>query len=320
MAGAQPRRLTRDTGAMSSSPLGPPQPLNPESAAWPAPFCDLADPPPAVEFCGTLPDWSQTVAIVGTRHPSAEAARFARPLAHDLAAEGQVVVSGGAQGIDTEAHRGALEAGGCTVAVLGMPLDRPYPMANLPLFRAITQRGAVLSECLPADLMYPARFLERNRLIAALARVVVVVEAPVRSGALSTAAEARKLGRPLFAVPSAPWHGRGEGTLGLLATGALVCRSSGDVLSLAAASPERTLAKRPSKKPRRPDKAKESHRLDEDEQAVVAALKEGLRTADELCEATALTAPRVQRAVLMLLLSKVICEVGSGRYGRHDYR
>ena len=168
--------------------------------------------------------------------------------------------------------------------------------------------------------MYPARFLERNRLIAALARLVVVVEAPARSGALSTAREARKLGRPLFAVPSAPWHVRGEGTLGLLAAGALVCRSSGDVLSLAAASPERTLAKRHRKKARRPDKAKESHRLDEDEQAVVAVLAKGFCCADELCEATGLTAPRVQRAILMLLLSKVICEVGSGRYGRRDYR
>ncbi len=305
---------------MSSCPLGQPQPLSPESSAWPAPFCDLANPPSGVEFCGTLPDWSQTVAIVGTRHPSAEAARFARQLARELAGEGRVVVSGGAQGIDSEAHRGALEAGGCTVAVLGVPLARPYPMANLALFRAIAEQGAVLSEYLPDDPMYPARFLERNRLIAALARVVVVVEAPARSGALSTAREAIKLARPLFAVPSAPWHARGEGTLGLLAAGALVCRSSGDVLSLAAASSERTLVKRPRKKPRRPAKAKESHGLDEDEQAVVAALEEGLRTADELCEATGLTAPRVQRAVLMLLLSKVVCEVGSGRYGRHDYR
>jgi DNA processing protein len=305
---------------MSSYPLGRPQALSPQCSAWPAPFCDLADPPPGIEFCGALPAWSQTVAIVGTRRPSPEAAHFARELAHTLAREGRVIVSGGAQGIDAEAHRGALEAGGVTIAVLGVPLDRPYPMANLPLFRAITERGAVLSEYPAEALVYPARFLERNRLIAALARAVVVVEAPARSGALSTAREARKLERPLFAVPSAPWHIRGEGTLALLAAGALVCRSSRDVLSLAAASPERTLAKTHRKKPRRPDKAKESHRLDEDEQAVVAALREGFRSADELCEATELTAPRVQRAILMLLLSKVICEVGSGRYGRHDYR
>jgi DNA processing protein len=193
-------------------------------------------------------------------------------------------------------------------------------MANLALFRAITERGAVLSELAGAALMYRTRFLQRNRLIAALARWVVVVQAPARSGALSTASEANKLGRPLFAVPYAPWETRGEGTLGLVARGALVCRSSRDVLSLAAASPKRKLAKTHRKKSRRPDKAKESQRLDEDEQAVVEALQKGFQSADELCEATALTAPRVQRAILMLLLSKVIHEVGSGRYVRSDYR
>jgi DNA processing protein len=269
--------------------------------------------------------------VVGTRHPSLEAALFARRLARELAQEGYVIVSGGAEGIDSEAHAGALEAGGVTVAVLGVPLDRPYPMANLTLFRAIAERGAVLSEYPAGAKVYPSRFLERNRLIAALARKVIVVEAPFRSGALSTAKHAKQLARPLFAVPSAPWHERGAGTLGLLAAGALVCRSSRDVLSLAAASPQGPAAKtkrtkaskrplpRPSKT-RRPDKAKESHGLDEDEQAVVAVLTKGTRCADELCEATGLTAPRVQRAILMLLLSKVICEVGSGRYGRCDYR
>jgi DNA processing protein len=305
---------------MNLSAVGPSFVLTREAPLWPTPFCDLADPPERIEICGQLPDWSQAVAIVGTRHPSEQAAAFARKLAAELASEGHVIVSGGAEGIDSEAHLGALEAGGCTVAVLGVPLDRPYPMANLPLFRAIAERGAVLSEYPPGVDVYPSRFLERNRLIAALAWRVVVVQAPARSGALSTARAALKLARPLFAVPSAPWEPLGEGTLGLLAKGALVCRSSRDVLSLAAASPQRTLAKTHRTKSRRPDKAKESHRLDEDEQAVVVALERGFQSADELCEATALTAPRVQRAVLMLLLSKVICEVGSGRYGRTDYR
>jgi DNA processing protein len=260
------------------------------------------------------------LAIVGTRHPCERAAAFARQLAYELALEGHVIVSGGAQGIDSEAHVGALEAGGRTVAVLGTPLDKPYPVANVALFHAIRERGAVLSEYASDVPGYPTRFLARNRLIAALGRTVIVVQAPARSGALSTAREAQRLGRALFAVPFAPWDERGEGTLGLLARGALVCRSSRDVLSLAAASPKRKPAKTHRTKLRRPDKAKESHRLDEDEQAVVEALQRGFQSADELCEATALTAPRVQRAVLMLLLSKVICEVGSGRYGRCDYR
>jgi DNA processing protein len=304
---------------MTSFALSPRSILERGAPLWPAPFCDLADPPERIEICGELPDWSQALAIVGTRHPDPEAAAFARTLAAELARAGHVIISGGAEGIDSEAHVGALEAGGRTVAVLGLPLDRPYPMANLPLFHAIAERGAVLSEHLPGVPGYRARFLQRNRLIAALARIVVVVQAPLRSGALSTASEANKLGRPLFAVPFAPWQERGEGTLGLLARGALVCRSSRDVLSLAAASPKKRLAKTHRPNSRRPNKAKESHRLDEDEQAVVEALERGFQSADQLCEATALTAPRVQRAILMLLLSKVICEVGSGRYGRCDY-
>jgi DNA processing protein len=304
---------------MTSCVLGPRFVLRRGAPLWPAPFCDLADAPESIEICGELPDWTKALAIVGTRHPTAEAATLARQLGHELASAGHVIVSGGAEGIDSEAHVGALEAGGRTVAVLGVPLDRPYPMANVPLFQAIAERGAVLSEY-PSDVvMYPARFLERNRLIAALARTVIVVQAPARSGALSTARWANELKRTLFAVPFAPWEERGEGTVALLARGALVCRSSRDVLSLAAASPEKRPAKPHRPNSRRPNKAKESHRLDEDEQAVVEALARGFHSADELCEATALTAPRVQRAILMLLLSKVICEVGSGRYGRYDY-
>ena len=186
-------------------------------SALASPFCDLANPPEQIDVCGELPDWSQALAIVGTRHPYPEAAAFARTLANELARAGHVIVSGGAEGIDYEAHVGALEAGGRSVAVLGAPLDRPYPSAHLPLFQAIAGRGAVLTEYPSGALVYPARFLERNRLIAALARRVIVVQAPSRSGALSTAREAIKLGRPLLAVPFAPWQSQAEGTLGLLA-------------------------------------------------------------------------------------------------------
>ena len=308
------------TSPSRAQPLGPTQLLLPSSPFWPAAFCDLADPPAQLELAGNLPAGSPAVAIVGTRKPDPRAGQLARSLARELGEAGWVVVSGGAIGIDTEAHRGALEAGARTVAVLGTPVQRPYPAANLPLFRQIVASGCVLSELKLDDPVYQSRFLERNRLIAALAQVVVVVQAPIRSGALSTAAEAKLLKRTVLGVPFAPWEARGEGCLALLAGGAGICRDSRDVLSLSAAGSDTEPAKPRSRRSRRPDKSKEFQWLGEDERAVLGAFKGLPMAADELCEATGLPAQRVQRAILMLLLSMVIQEVGSGRYLRRDCR
>jgi DNA processing protein len=299
--------------------LWPRYSIDARSPLWPPALCDLAHPPERLEIAGTLPNWDQAVGIVGTRHPTRQAASFARQLARDLAGVGRLVVSGGAEGIDSEAHRGALEAGGRTAVVLGTPLARPYPVANTQLFQSIIERGCALSEVFEEAAMYPQRFLERNRLIAALSSVVIVVQAPFGSGALSTAAQAKQLGRPLLVVPYAPWEERGAGGAALLGAGAGVCRDSRDVLSLAAASPAKRAATTLKTKPRRPNKVQEIHGLDDDERAVFEALKRGPGAADELCEASGLPAPRVQRAILMLLLSRAIQEVGSGRYAHCLY-
>jgi DNA processing protein len=156
---------------------------------------------------------------------------------------------------------------------------------------------------------YASTFLARNRLIAALASVVVVVQAPHQSGAMSTAKHAVKLGRPLLAVPYAPWEERGAGCLALLATGAQVCRSSADVLSHFGPSDHK-----PASRPRRAD-AYEGD-LDEDERLALRALSSDVLTADDLCDRTTMSAARAQRAILMLLLSGLIQEVGAGRYAR----
>jgi DNA processing protein len=283
-------------------------------------LCDLADPPEQLELAGQMPSGSSVVAVIGTRRPDRRGAALARRLSRELAEAGCLVISGGALGIDSEAHLGALEAGASTVAVLPTPLDAPYPVMNMGLFRRIASAGGLLSEHPLGTPIFKARFLQRNRLVAALAQVVVVVQAPARSGALSTAAVARKLGRPVLGVPHAPGDPLGEGCLALLAQGAGICRDSADVLSLAAAgSAESRSTKRPTNL-RRPGKDKEFQGLDSDERAVLRALSVGLSTVDQLCQGTALPAARVQRALLMLLLSKVIHEVGSGRYAPTDYR
>jgi DNA processing protein len=300
---------------MIDTPFPPPHVITPGHPHWPDQLSELPNPPAQLAYSGQLPDWSKAVAIVGTRRTDAFGCDFTRGLARELAEAGCVIVSGGALGIDREAHEGALEAGGITVAILPTGLARPYPAQNRELFQRILERGCVASEIRDEVPGYDSAFLERNRLVAALAKVVVVTQAPLASGAMSTAAHARKLGRPVLAVPYTPGIVRGEGCLALLSGGAGVCRTSGDVLLLAAPGQ----AIRSPHRPRRPKKVTEFQWLDEDETALVQALEGGPLDADELCDAAALPAPRVQRAILLLLLSKVIQEVGGGRYGRTDY-
>lgn len=294
--------------------------LRPGEPGWPPGLCDLADPPAQLELAGRFPAGPPVAAVVGTRRPDRRGAAFARRLARELGEAGWAVISGGAVGIDSEAHLGALEAGAPTIAVLPTPLDDPYPPRNIKLFQRIAEAGAVLAEHPLGTPVFRSTFLERNRLVAALARVVVVVQAPARSGALSTAALARKLGRPVLGVPHVPGDPLGEGCLALLARGAGICRGSKDVLSLAAAGSAQSRPTKRSTNLRRPGKDKEFQGLDSDQRAVVEALRKGPAAVDSLCEACALPAARVQRALLMLLLSKVIHEVGSGGYALADYR
>ena len=159
------------------------------------------------------------VAIVGTRAADPEAEAFSFELAVALASHGISIVSGGARGIDAAAHRGAFAAAGSTVAVLATGLARAYPPEHAELFSKIAAHGALVSES--DDDTPPLRwtFLRRNRIVAALADIVVLVQAPKRSGALSTAAHALKLKVPIAAVPGAPWDLRSEGCNALIRSG-----------------------------------------------------------------------------------------------------
>jgi DNA processing protein len=148
---------------------------------------------------GELAD--RAVAIVGSRAATAYGEHVAGDLAHALTERGWTVVSGGAYGIDAAAHRGALAAEGATVAVLACGIDRPYPLGNGALLARIADRGLLVSEWPPGAAPHGHRFLVRNRLIAALTRGTVVVEAAARSGAQATAKRARRLGKQVMVVP-----------------------------------------------------------------------------------------------------------------------
>jgi DNA processing protein len=169
---------------------------------------------------------------VGSRRATSYGREVARTLAADLASRGLLVVSGLAFGIDACAHHGALDAGGTTAAVLGCGPDTAYPAAHRALWRQVAEHGAVISELPPGSTPWRWTFPARNRIVAGLAAMTVVVEAAARSGSLLTARLAREAGRELGAVPG-PVTSRPSGAPNqLLADGAHVVRSAEDVVAV----------------------------------------------------------------------------------------
>lgn len=177
-----------------------------------------------------LPEDVLAIAIVGSRRATPQGIELAERIAADLAREGFVVVSGLARGIDAAAHRGALEAGGRTLAVLGSGLHRIYPAEHARLAEKIASHGALISELPLRAAPLKRHFPERNRLIAWLTWATVVVEGAADSGSLITADLAASEGRTVFAVPGPVGEPQSEGTNALLRQGALICRSAADIL------------------------------------------------------------------------------------------
>lgn len=175
-----------------------------KDADWPVALDDLKAPPIAL-ICrgsrGSLSEMKRSLSIVGTRNPTDYGVRIAGDFAAGAVDRGWSVVSGGAFGIDSAAHRGAILAEGQTIAILGSGVNAVFPSGNDRLFREIMDNGLLISEVLPGVHAIPARFLIRNRLIAAISRATVVVEAAFRSGSLRTARDAAEIFRPVFAVP-----------------------------------------------------------------------------------------------------------------------
>ncbi len=204
----------------------------PGDSDYPAILGEIALPPIGLFIRGaSLATLSPAVAIVGTRAPTARGPGIARRLAAGLAAAGVTVVSGLARGIDTAAHRGALAAGGATVAVLGTGLDRTYPPENEGLAAEIARGGALVSEFPMGSEPRASAFPRRNRIISGLSAGVVVIEAGERSGALITAARALEQGREVFAVPGPIDEVQSRGPNGLLRDGATLVEDVGDILA-----------------------------------------------------------------------------------------
>ncbi|MGV9991894.1 DNA-processing protein DprA [Streptomyces sp. NPDC003374] len=213
--------------------------VRPGDVEWPAQLDDLGDGRPVglwVRGRPSLRMWAlRSVAVVGARACTEYGAHMAVSLAAGLAERGWVVVSGGAYGVDGAAHRGALGSGGATVAVLACGVDRPYPRGHTELINRIAQQGLVVGELPPGDHPTPSRFVVRNRVIAALTRGTVVVEAAHRSGSLVTARAAQRLGRHTMGVPGPATSALSAGVHELLRGGAALVTDAAEVVELVGA-------------------------------------------------------------------------------------
>jgi DNA processing protein len=259
-------------------------------AAFPPLLAAIHDPPARLFVRGSASLElleGPAVAVVGARSCSSYGRSVARSLAREAAAAGLVVVSGMARGVDGEAHRGALDAGGRTVAVLGCGIDRDYPAAHAELARRIAETGGlVVSEYEPGVEPSPWRFPARNRIIAGFCRATVVIEARERSGALITADFALDEGREVLAVPGEITSSLSAGTNALLRLGATPVTRVEDVLEACGVEP----APAPSVA------------LGPTAQLLLGRLVEGALTADELVRATGVDAATAAASLLELEL------------------
>lgn len=197
---------------------------------YPKQLWDLPQPPPVLYIYGDLGfGYNLSISIVGSRSTSQHGVSVATKLAYELASAGFCIISGGARGIDSVAHKSALEAGGSSIAVMACGLDNPYPHENKGLFERIAASGAVISEFPVGTVPEKFNFPMRNRIIAGLSRATLVIEAGERSGALITAEHALELGRDVFAVPGRPTDMTSRGSNKLIRDGAFLAMSITDI-------------------------------------------------------------------------------------------
>jgi len=312
--------------------------LPPDHPSYPSALGVLGTPdkpPPTVYLRGTLPD-APAIAVVGRRAASPESLAFTRSLIYGLADAGVSIWSGGAIGIDGAAHLAALEVGIPTVVIMGAGLDCPYPPEHVRLYERILEAGGALLSRLPNDFPpRPFNFLARNHVLAAFTRVTVVIEAGLRSGARSTAASARRLGRPLCVVPHAPWTEGGAGCAAELVHGAHPITCAGDVLRVMGldALPRRTSNVRstqaanqtrlsfaqdtvmPLQMVRQPEPLHVT-KLGEIERSILRIMGDEPQHIDAICEAIGASFPVVVGALLTLTLQTLVVEGPEGCYRR----
>ncbi len=313
-----------------------------QDADYPARLRGIFEPPCVLYIKGNLPAFDDEVAIamVGTRSCTPYGTQSAEKLAYGLAKQGALVVSGAARGIDSAAHRGALRAGGVTVAVLGNGLDVVYPEENEALYRDIAATGALISEYPPGTAAEGWHFPVRNRIISGLCLATVIVEAPIeRSGALITANTALEQGRDVFAVPGPIDAPMSRGCNRLIAEGAGLVSESRDILreyegqyphkitaervELPHALGYRARQEQAEERARTETEEKPSlpvidlsgeHGLTDDQIRILRELAGGERQVDDLIELTQIPTRRVLSALTVLELDGYVAQSGGKRF------
>jgi DNA processing protein len=290
--------------------------VHPQSEFWPELFRDLVDAPTILYLRGRpeslhLP----CLAIVGSRNPTRGGVLNAFDFARHMGAAGFAIVSGLAQGIDTAAHKGALDADATTIAVLGHGIDRVYPAANRELAHRIAAQGALVSEYPLETHPRKEHFPERNRLISGLSLGTLVVEAAKRSGSLITARLAAEQGREVFAIPGSIHNAMARGCHQLIRQGAKLVESADDIASefgpLVA-----HLMQNANRDSRRKVVDAAATRHDADYDRLLAALGHDPATVDEIARQSGLTIGEVSSMLLILELEGEIEALNSGQYAR----
>ena len=282
------------------------EPLILESSDYPELLKQVPSPPPVLYVRGTLvPEDRDAVAMVGTRRATSYGKEVATEIAQGLAMAGVTVVSGLARGIDAIAHQGAINAGGRTIAVLGSGPDIIYPPEHRAMAVAISANGAVLSDYPPGTKPDAGNFPARNRIISGLSRSVVIVEAPVKSGALITADFAASQGRDVMVVPGSVLSEASEATNALLRDGARPVRNAADILE------DLGIGVNPELRAHQ-----QAMIFDESERRVMAMLTREPQHIDDVCALVGMPVAEVSGLLTMLELKGAVRHSGALHYAR----
>ena len=296
-----------------------PQFWTPADAEYPRLLLEIPDPPPVLYYRGTVELQENqglvpTIAIVGTRAPSDYGKRWTRRICTTLAQQGFTIISGLAEGIDTEVHRSCVAVQGRNIGVLGTGVDVVYPWSNRDLFRQVMDCGLLLSEYPAGTQPDRTHFPRRNRIIAGLSRAVIVTEAPAKSGALITAHLGNEYGRDVYVVPGSLDNDRAIGGLRLLSQGAQVILGEAHLLEMLGSLPQLVPLEQPSQ-------TQLPLNLEPDLQQVLQTLTNLAQQhnldavpLDLIVQASALPAGKVSSALLQLELSGLISQLPGMRY------
>ena len=276
-----------------------------EDRRYPTALAAIHDPPPVLYVRGRMePTDALAISVVGSRHCTHYGLEQAERFGQLLGRAGFTVVSGGARGIDTAAHRGALGAGGRTITVMGCGLCQTYPRENDKLFEQIVSedRGAIISELPMRTAVLGGNFPTRNRIISGLSLGVLIVEAARRSGSLHTAREAAEQGREVFALPGRVDSPLSQGANELIRNGAILVQDLDDIMEhLGQVGAKMGVEEEADQKPL-------PRGLNETESSLLAALREGPASLDELVRSTGIDSGKAASAMTMLVLKGLLAQ------------